>query len=262
MLAASLTVLAAGPVAAQGTSEQRAACTGDAMRLCLSAVPDVGRITACMKSHYGDLSPRCQATFNEGSRGGGDHAAPPRKLAEEPAKPVEGKQPESKQAESRQPESRQAESRQAGRRLAEAKAERERDAARQASLRREAARREVPRRDAAAALPRERVATGVSPLRRTREGGEAAPHEAFRRHVASREPPARSAPLAESTEEVSPERVPPYPDVAGATIAAPPRPRLVTALPASAGNLALACREGLIDSYTCGHTIPTLGLGE
>jgi hypothetical protein len=36
------------PAPAQGTPEQRAACQGDAQRLCGQYLPDVDRITACM----------------------------------------------------------------------------------------------------------------------------------------------------------------------------------------------------------------------
>jgi hypothetical protein len=55
--------LAAAPAGAQGSPEQRAACEGDAMRLCGQFVPDVARITACMHSKRRHLSPRCRAVF-------------------------------------------------------------------------------------------------------------------------------------------------------------------------------------------------------
>jgi hypothetical protein len=51
------------PVAAQGTPQQRAACEGDAMRLCGNYVPDVQRITACMHAKRSQLSLRCRAVF-------------------------------------------------------------------------------------------------------------------------------------------------------------------------------------------------------
>ncbi len=54
-------MLAPVPAAAQGTPEQRAACEGDAMRLCGQFVPDVERITACMHQNRRYLSPRCRA---------------------------------------------------------------------------------------------------------------------------------------------------------------------------------------------------------
>jgi hypothetical protein len=50
---------------AQGTPEQRAACTSDAMRLCSSAIPDIGRVTSCMKANAASLSPRCRAAMND-----------------------------------------------------------------------------------------------------------------------------------------------------------------------------------------------------
>jgi len=56
------------PAAAQGTPGQRAACEGDAMRLCNQYVPDVQRITACMAQHRRYLSPRCRAVFYGGAK--------------------------------------------------------------------------------------------------------------------------------------------------------------------------------------------------
>jgi hypothetical protein len=45
------------------TAEQRAACTPDALRLCADAIPDVGRVTACMQAKRASLSARCQAAM-------------------------------------------------------------------------------------------------------------------------------------------------------------------------------------------------------
>jgi hypothetical protein len=56
--------LGLSPAAAQGTPEQRAACEGDAMRLCQQFVPDVQRITACMSQKRRYLSPRCRVHFS------------------------------------------------------------------------------------------------------------------------------------------------------------------------------------------------------
>jgi len=53
---------------AQGTPEQRAACEGDAMRLCGEFVPDVEKITACMARHRRQLSPACRVYFERGRR--------------------------------------------------------------------------------------------------------------------------------------------------------------------------------------------------
>jgi hypothetical protein len=46
---------------AEGTAEQRAACTGDVFRLCSGEIPNVSRIVACMKVNYSRLSPGCKA---------------------------------------------------------------------------------------------------------------------------------------------------------------------------------------------------------
>jgi hypothetical protein len=54
--------------AAQGTPEQRAACQGDAERLCSQYIPDVERITACMKQNRRSLSPRCRVFFERVGR--------------------------------------------------------------------------------------------------------------------------------------------------------------------------------------------------
>ena len=56
------------PAAAQGTQEQRAACEGDAMRLCSAHVPDVQKITACMSRNRRNLSSGCRAVFDGGSK--------------------------------------------------------------------------------------------------------------------------------------------------------------------------------------------------
>jgi hypothetical protein len=61
--AAVLATLLASPSAsfAQGTAEQRSACTGDVFRLCSAEIPNVSRIVACMKANYSRLSPGCKA---------------------------------------------------------------------------------------------------------------------------------------------------------------------------------------------------------
>ena len=55
------------PAAAQGTAEQRAACEGDAMRLCSQYIPNVQAITACMMQKRRYLSSYCRAAL-EGDR--------------------------------------------------------------------------------------------------------------------------------------------------------------------------------------------------
>jgi hypothetical protein len=58
------------PAAAQGTPEQRAACQGDAQRLCGQFIPDVDRITACMVANRRYVSPSCRLAIE----GGGERA--------------------------------------------------------------------------------------------------------------------------------------------------------------------------------------------
>jgi hypothetical protein len=45
------------------TQEQEAMCSGDAMRLCSSEIPDVARVTACMIRQRTSLSDGCKAVF-------------------------------------------------------------------------------------------------------------------------------------------------------------------------------------------------------
>ena len=45
------------------TPEQQQMCTGDAMRLCASEIPDVDRVTACMVQKRAQLSDGCKAVF-------------------------------------------------------------------------------------------------------------------------------------------------------------------------------------------------------
>ena len=72
VLAAGILVsVFAGPSANaqyRGTPEQQQACTPDVMRLCNAEIPDVGRITACMKRNRSNLSPACGSVFGVGVR--------------------------------------------------------------------------------------------------------------------------------------------------------------------------------------------------
>jgi hypothetical protein len=60
---AGLLALASGitSATAQGSEEERRACTPDAMRLCREYIPNVERIIACMVARHAELSPACQA---------------------------------------------------------------------------------------------------------------------------------------------------------------------------------------------------------
>ena len=69
MLTATMFALAALSTGANAyTPEQEQMCTGDAMRLCSSEIPDVERVTACMVQKRAQLSDGCKAVF---------HYAPP-----------------------------------------------------------------------------------------------------------------------------------------------------------------------------------------
>ena len=64
-----LMIWPAPPAAAQQwTAAQRAACEGDAMRLCGQYVPNVDQIVSCMSRNRRNLSPACRAVFDGGAR--------------------------------------------------------------------------------------------------------------------------------------------------------------------------------------------------
>jgi hypothetical protein len=45
------------------TAARRAACMGDALMLCTSAIPNKARIATCLASKMDQLTPRCRAQF-------------------------------------------------------------------------------------------------------------------------------------------------------------------------------------------------------
>jgi hypothetical protein len=47
------------------TMEEVQACSGDAMRLCKDALPDVHKIERCMEAKKAQLSKACQAMFDK-----------------------------------------------------------------------------------------------------------------------------------------------------------------------------------------------------
>jgi hypothetical protein len=55
-------VLSAGALA-QGTSNERSACMGDAFKFCGADIPDVGKIEACLSQNRASLTPACAAEF-------------------------------------------------------------------------------------------------------------------------------------------------------------------------------------------------------
>jgi hypothetical protein len=46
------------------SAEAQQQCTGDAMRLCSSEIPNVSRITACMYKHRSELSAGCRSVMD------------------------------------------------------------------------------------------------------------------------------------------------------------------------------------------------------
>lgn len=62
-LIAVAVALCAQPAGAQGTDQEREACTPDAMRLCGQFIPDAGRIETCLRGAGPRLSPACYAVF-------------------------------------------------------------------------------------------------------------------------------------------------------------------------------------------------------
>ena len=51
------------------TAEERGACMGDAMTLCIAAIPNKARIASCLASKMSQLSPRCRAQFDKAASG-------------------------------------------------------------------------------------------------------------------------------------------------------------------------------------------------
>ncbi len=47
------------------TADQQRLCTGDAFRLCGSEIPNIERITVCMREHKSDLSQGCRSVFDK-----------------------------------------------------------------------------------------------------------------------------------------------------------------------------------------------------
>ena len=46
------------------SAEAQQQCTGDAMRLCGSEIPNISKITACMYKHRSDLSAGCRSVMD------------------------------------------------------------------------------------------------------------------------------------------------------------------------------------------------------
>jgi hypothetical protein len=60
-----LALSASQAASAQGTQEQRRACTPDVYRLCPGEIPNVRAITNCLRRHKASLSEACRAVFEQ-----------------------------------------------------------------------------------------------------------------------------------------------------------------------------------------------------
>lgn len=66
-----LTLVLAASVSAASTAsfaysaEAQQMCTSDAFRLCGSEIPNIAKITACMRSHRANLSTGCRAVMDK-----------------------------------------------------------------------------------------------------------------------------------------------------------------------------------------------------
>lgn len=72
-------LLAFASAKAAGTAEQRAACTPDAVRLCSAEIPNIARVTSCMRANRAKLSARCRLAFDNASPTRVHHGASHRK---------------------------------------------------------------------------------------------------------------------------------------------------------------------------------------
>ncbi len=48
------------------SAEAQQMCTGDAFRLCISEIPNIPKITACMVKHRAELSAGCRSVMDKG----------------------------------------------------------------------------------------------------------------------------------------------------------------------------------------------------
>ena len=60
-----LALTASQTASAQGTPEQRRACSPDVYRLCPGEIPNVRAITNCLRRHKASLSEACRAVFEQ-----------------------------------------------------------------------------------------------------------------------------------------------------------------------------------------------------
>lgn len=65
LMTASTTLAFAYADGSNATPEQRKACTPDVYRLCAGEIPNVAKITACLRRKKASLSEACRAVFDQ-----------------------------------------------------------------------------------------------------------------------------------------------------------------------------------------------------
>jgi hypothetical protein len=66
-LVVCMSVVTVSTISYASTAEQQRLCSSDAFRLCSSEIPDVERVTICMRKHRASLSDACKAVFDRPS---------------------------------------------------------------------------------------------------------------------------------------------------------------------------------------------------
>jgi hypothetical protein len=89
LMVAAAFVLATTSVSRAYTLEQQELCSGDAMRLCSSEIPNVERITACMEQRRDQLSERCKAVFEVETPAAATETPAYQPPAARPARPID-----------------------------------------------------------------------------------------------------------------------------------------------------------------------------
>lgn len=62
-LALATLSIVTGPAFAQGTTQERSDCMGDALRFCSSDIPFVSEIESCLEQNMSRLSAACRREF-------------------------------------------------------------------------------------------------------------------------------------------------------------------------------------------------------
>jgi hypothetical protein len=70
------------------TLQEEQMCSGDAMRLCASEIPNVERITACMERQRESLSEGCRAVFEMDTPAAATESSVDETPAARPSKPI------------------------------------------------------------------------------------------------------------------------------------------------------------------------------